>query len=338
MVIQIIGNIQNEHWNKAMSIFNTQKQNIHEKDKCIFERFWIYQQERFPIFQNGLMIVVFTFSAISYSRLSREETTFITISEFIAGAATSFGFFLLLRLFDEFKDAQKDATFQSYRPVPRGLVSLKEMGWLAFLVIFIQLIFNMTVLPLMIGVYLLVMTYMSLMTKEFFLSKWLNDHPIVYMLSHMMIMPVIDFYTTGLDWINAEVTAPKGLIFFLIVTFLNGIVIEIGRKIKSKEKEEAGVVTYSSLWGSKNAAINWLVILFITFINANIACYAANFNPITFIFLILFICLCSIPGIKFIYSEKQQDARNIEIASGLWTIGMYLTLGAIPMILNLTGG
>ena len=113
--------------------------------------------------------------------------------------------------------------------------------------------------------------FIAIMTKEFFVSKWLKSHPIVYMLSHIAVMPVIDFYTTGLDWINAGEKDPEGLIFFLLVTFLNGLVIEIGRKIRAEEAEEHGVETYSFLWGVKKATVVWLSLLGLTFVIANLA-------------------------------------------------------------------
>jgi 4-hydroxybenzoate polyprenyltransferase len=313
-------------------------QYLYEKDKSLIERFWIYQSERFPFFQHGLMILTFTFSAVSYSRICRGETGFISPINFIIGAITSFCFFFLLRVFDEFKDAEDDANFRPYRPVPRGLISLKEIGWIGFGVIILQISLNFAIMPVMLWAYVIGLAYMGLMTKEFFVSSWLKSHPIVYMVSHMAIMPMIDFYTTGLDWINAGMKAPHGLVFFLIVTFLNGIVIEIGRKIRSKEAEEYGVETYSTLWGSKRATVIWLVTLFITFIFANAASYFAGFGSTALIFLIIFIALCSFPALRFIKTQNQSDAKKIELAAGIWTIGMYLTLGAVPMIINLIRG
>ena len=41
--------------------------------------------------------------------------------------------------------------------------------------------------------------------------------------------------------------ASPGLFWFLIVSFFNGVVVEIGRKIRAREDEEEGVETYSSL-------------------------------------------------------------------------------------------
>ncbi len=171
------------------------------KDLNIFKRFWIYQSERFPVFSYGLMVLTFAFSAMSYSKFLRGDLDFSFLILLI-GAMTSFGYFFLLRLFDEFKDAEDDAKYRPYRAVPRGLVSFKELKWLIFIIITSQCILNATFIPKMLWVWCLVIIYMFVMAKEFFVRDWLRRHPIAYLVSHMMIMPVIDFYTTGLDWNN----------------------------------------------------------------------------------------------------------------------------------------
>jgi 4-hydroxybenzoate polyprenyltransferase len=180
--------------------------------------------------------------------------------------------------------------------------------------------------------------FIAIMTKEFFVSKWLKSHPIVYMLSHMAVMPVIDFYTTGLDWINAGAKAPEGLIFFLLVTFLNGLVIEIGRKIRAEEAEEHGVETYSFLWGAKKATVVWLSLLGLTFVIANLASYFAGFGNQAILGFVGLLAGCAMPALKFLKTNAQPDVKKIELAAGIWTIGMYLTLGAVPMLVALFKG
>lgn len=310
---------------------------MEEKNLNIFNRFWIYQKERFPVFSYGLMVFTFTFSAMSYSKILRGELDFSFVTLLI-GALTSFGYFFLLRIFDEFKDAEDDAKYRPYRAVPRGLVSFKELKWLAIIIIVFQFILNAVFIPKMLWIWGLVIIYMLIMAKEFFVCSWLRKHPVAYLISHMMIMPVIDFYTTGLDWNNTETKLPQGLIIFLIVTFLNGIVIEIGRKIRASDAEEVGVETYSYLWGEKRATITWLCILFTTFIFANIACFYAGFGKMTFLFLVIFLFICGYPAIEFLKNRKQRTAAKLETMAGIWTLGMYLSLGGIPMILNIVGG
>lgn len=308
---------------------------IDEKSRSFLYRFYKYQNERFSFVQNGIMILAFTFSAASFSRICRHEEGFMPVNLFIAGVVTSFIFFFLLRIFDEFKDNKKDSQYQPYRAVPRGLISLKELGWVAFVLILIQIVLNAVFMPVMLYVYALVMVYMILMTKEFFVKKWLTARPITYMWSHMLIMPLIDFYTTGLDWLNADAKPPMALIFFLAVTFFNGIIIEFGRKIRAKEAEEVGVDTYSSIYGSTRATVIWLITLLVTFGFALQASQLAGYGLIGFLILLTIVILCALPAIRFIKTQQQKHAKQIEIAAAIWTICMYLTLGGVPMLISL---
>src|SRR5262249_26249822 len=114
-------------------------------------------------------------------------------------------------------------------------------------------------------------TYLALMSKEFFVAEWLKKRHILYMLSHMAIIPLVDFYATACDWWPARPgadrpapTAPPRLVWFVVVSYFNGLVIEIGRKVRAPQDEEVGVNTYSALWGMRNAAFVWLGALFAT--------------------------------------------------------------------------
>src|SRR4051812_43039910 len=89
-------------------------------------RWWTYQRERFPIFGHDLLIAAFSSSAVSYSALLRGQTP--RIASIIVAFATCFLFFLQLRIADEFKDLDEDSRYRPYRPVPRGLIRLPELG------------------------------------------------------------------------------------------------------------------------------------------------------------------------------------------------------------------
>ena len=84
--------------------------------------------------------------------------------------------------------------------------------------------------PSLVPLLALTWGYLALMSKEFFVRDWLKARPITYMWTHMLIVPLVDFYTTATDWLVAGTSVPhSGLIWFLIVSFFNGIVIELGR-------------------------------------------------------------------------------------------------------------
>jgi 4-hydroxybenzoate polyprenyltransferase len=304
-------------------------------DRGLLRRLWEYQSERFPLVQHAPLILAFTFSAASYSRIIRGAPGFISAVEYVVGALSALGLFMLLRIFDEFKDADEDARHRPYRPVPRGLVTLRELAGVGVTIVVVALALNAIVMPRMLWPWLLSLGYMLLMAREFFVRDWLKRHPIAYMISHMIVLPTIDFYTTGLDWINRGVEAPDGIIYFLLLTFLNGIVIEVGRKIRGADAEEPGVETYSALYGARRATLAWLAVLGATATTAVIAASHAGFGVVGFAVLAAFVAASSIPAILFLRSGEHRHAKRIEYAAGVWTIAMYLTLGAVPMLVDL---
>lgn len=303
-----------------------------EPARSFLVRYWIYQRERFPLFQTGLLIAAFTFSAASYSRICRGADGFIPWRFFLGGTFTAIALFLLLRLFDEFKDAEEDAKYRPYRAVPRGLVSLREIGWGIVIAILAMLAVNLLLMPVMLLALLPALGYQLLMWREFFIPKLLRRHPVAYLVTHMAVMPMIDFYTTGLDWLNAAGILPPGLPLFLLVTFLNGCVIEIGRKIRAPQDEEHGVETYSVLWGPRRAALVWLAILTVTGALGLACCRFAGYALPALPFLLFFWSVGAGFAIRFIHSGR--GAKWLETASGLWTIAMYLTIGGVPMLME----
>lgn len=306
-----------------------------ESEKNILVRLWIYQKERFPLAGYLPLVAAFAFSAASYSRICRGEEGFVPWTRLGAGIATSFGIFLLLRLFDEFKDAEDDAAFRPYRPVPRGLVTLRELGWLIAGVIAAMVLLNAWVMPVMLPALGLALGYILVMWREFFVRDWLRRHPVAYMATHMLIMPLTDFYTTGLDWMNARTAMPRGLFLFLAVTFLNGCVIEIGRKIRHPKDEEKGVETYSWLWGPNRAAGIWLGILSLTAVLAHRCCAAGGYGRTALPFLALCWLGCAAPALLFVKTGRH--AAKIETAAGIWTVCMYLLIGGVPMLAERLG-
>src|SRR5262249_35693743 len=71
-------------------------------------RWWTYQRERFPVLAHGPLIAAFSLSAVSFSSLLRGRTELPDAKTAVVAFATSFLFFLQLRLADEFKDFEED--------------------------------------------------------------------------------------------------------------------------------------------------------------------------------------------------------------------------------------
>lgn len=306
-----------------------------ENNAHFLKRLYIYQKERFPVFGHGLLVVAFSFSAVSYSRICRGAAGFVDWKTFAIGIFTTVTLFFLVRIFDEFKDAEDDAKYRKTLAVPRGLISFRELAALGIIATVAQIVLNLYFFPKMLLIYGVIIGYLLLMGKEFFIPGWLKKHQFWYITSHMFIIPLIDIYASGLDWLLAGVKAPAGLFFFFAVSYMNGIVLEIGRKIRTPEQESEGVLTYTSMLGINTAIWLWVFMLIITLFLSIAASVFAGYGKTAFIVLGIIFVLCMIPAFLFLEKRTEKLSKTIEYASAFWTIAMYLTLGGGPMISKL---
>lgn len=301
-------------------------------------RWWIYQRERFPLVGHTPVIAAFSLAAVGYSILVRGSSSLPSALTIAVAFTCSVLFFLQLRLADEFKDFEEDRLYRPYRPVPRGLITLRELAfvWVGSLLLqFLSTVWlSARLLPLLVAVWV----YQLLMSKEFFCRDWLKRHPAAYMLSHMVIMPLIFLFASACDWVRAGYTWPKqGLLWMMAVNFFVGMVIEIGRKIRAPIDEEHGVETYSLLWGRVAAVLAWLATMAASALAAYPAARSIQFVPIEFVLLPVIVA-CVFAGVTFLTHNRAGGGKRIEAVSGVWALLMYLGMGPLPLWLHFYGG
>jgi len=296
------------------------------------QRWWTYQRERFPVFGHGLLIAAFSFCAVSLSRALRAEGGWPTWRQLVVAFATCFTFFLQLRIADEFKDFEEDARFRPYRPVQRGLVTLRELGVVFAIGAAVQLSLALWLRPKLVGLLAVTWVYLAAMSKEFFVAEWLRRRHILYMLSHMMIMPLVDLYATSTDWQTAGVSPPRGLFWFLAASYFNGLAIEIGRKIRSPADEETGVATYTHLWGRFWAVLSWWGVTTAALVCAVSVAHRLKVVVQVGSILVAVLLGAVIVGTIFLRNPQPGRGKSIERYSGVWTLALYLSLGLIPHV------
>ena len=294
-------------------------------------RWWIYQKERFPLLAHGPLIAAFSACAVSFSSLLRGAPA-PSWQMFLTAFGVCLLMFLQLRIADEFKDAEDDARWRPYRPVPRGLVTLGELRVLFLLAALVQ-----TGLVLVLEVRLMMVlavawSYLALMSVEFGCRSWLKRRPIIYLLTHMGIMPLVDFFGTACEWLPRGTSAPSGLGWFLAASFFNGIVIEVGRKLRQPSDEENGVETYSRLWGKAGGVVAWASALLATGICAVMAARAIHFAWPVAAALSVMLMLVAVVVLSFF--RGSMSGRKIEAVAALWTLILYLMLGFVPLFLR----
>jgi len=300
----------------------------------LLQRWFIYQRERFPLLGHGPLVAAFSLSAVCCSALLRGQERVPPWPVLLVAFLGSLCFFLQLRIADEFKDADDDARHRPYRPVPRGLVTLRQLGMLGVGSAMLQLGLTLWLHPPLVVWLLLVWLYLGLMSREFFAAAWLRARPFTYLWTHMLIMPLIDVYTSGCEWLPAGAALPGGLKWFLVASFFNGMVIEIGRKIRAPEMEEEGVQTYTALWGRDRAVLAWLAAMALTLLTAAAVAAAIGFLPIFAVLLGLVFLLAVMLGWHFHREQAPRLAKWFEPLSGVWTLVLYLGLGIIPLLMR----
>ena len=297
-------------------------------------RWWTYQRERFPVLGHGTLVLLVSLSAVVYSSHLRGEASWPDPQTLAVASICAFLFFLQLRVLDEWKDYEEDRRYRPYRPVPRGLVMLRELSAVGGVAAAAQLALVVWLGARLVPVLLAVWLYMVLMGKEFFLREWLKARPIAYLWTHMLIMPLIYLFLIACDWRGAPAPHWTGIGWLLLVGFFNGVVIEIGRKVRAPQQEEPGVETYSVLWGRRNAVCAWSAAVVLCGAAAGAAEWQIRVLPIGEWLIALGLLMTFAAGVCFLAAPSAGRAKLIESASALWTLLVHLSLGPVALLLS----
>jgi 4-hydroxybenzoate polyprenyltransferase len=153
-------------------------------------RWGIYFKERFPLIPNLLVAMGITHSArilveLKTGQVSSSLSTWIAV---IGGIL----FLAQIRFMDEYKDFEKDKIAHPERPLPRGLFTPAEFGaWITRFNIGMVILSFLTswLLNPISGVLFGAGTiYLYLMFKEFYVGEWLSKRPMLYAITHQLII------------------------------------------------------------------------------------------------------------------------------------------------------
>jgi acyl-coenzyme A synthetase/AMP-(fatty) acid ligase len=137
-----------------------------------------------------------------------------------------------LRFMDELKDFEKDKVAHPERPLPRGLVTTKQVSTL-ILIFFIGLIaasaialfFFNTIAGILFGI---VTGWLYLMYKEFFIPS-LSKSPLLYAITHQIIIVPVVMFVVAL--INPSIIFSTKVITFSFLILSAFFSFEVGRKM-----------------------------------------------------------------------------------------------------------
>jgi 4-hydroxybenzoate polyprenyltransferase len=171
------------------------------------------------------------------------------------------------------------------------------------------------------------------MTVEFGIPKWLKKRPTIYLLSHMMLLPLIDLYATAVEWLPRGGMFSFGIMLYMVSSFCDGTVVEVGRKLRAPENEEYGVDTYTQIWGPKRAMVVWLLAITISGSSTVLAGFHVGVGYVIMIVLSPLYFLAISTAIKFAKIPSPKNAKIFTILPGVWMILMHTMLGLLPFFM-----
>ena len=181
----------------------------------LLRRLWIYQAERFPLNKTVPLLAVFSAASLCVSaRLA--DRPLPDWPAFLAALVIAMALFFQMRACDEWKDAAHDRDARPDRPIPRGLVSLSTILVLGALTVPLTAAAALLWYPPVLWLLLAVWAWLVAMTVEFGAPAWLKARPLLYLLSHMAIMPLIDLALTGIEWLPGGGIAPQLWLFLAL--------------------------------------------------------------------------------------------------------------------------
>ncbi len=211
-------------------------------------KYYQYLKERFPLSQFIPLSLFLALSA-SFGVQYYLRGSISSISPIVISFLALFLFFLRLRLFDEHKDAEHDKEYYSDRPIPRGLITLKEITRIIFLVIIFEITLGALAGVNSLGLFLFTFSYSLLMFKEFFIDKWLREHFTAYIFSHEILIFPLFFYLFAINGFLISMVSEK---YFWYLSFFIGLqlfLLEVTRKVRAKENEIESRDTYTAQYG-----------------------------------------------------------------------------------------
>ncbi len=285
-----------------------------------FKKWYTYQKERFPILIYGsyvLAIVIAVFCYCSYLVQNKYTiNNLIIIPMFIV----AFLQFLMVRIVDEFKDYEEDCKYRPYRPVPRGLIKLSELKVLFVICLSLQYIITIVINPRSLIYLLLLWLFFVVMSKGFFIKKFLDKHILAEVMLDELLMPILVLYLSSFAFfINI-----KAMWKILILSYIISWIVEVARKVRCKDDEEKGVKTYTQVFGINKA------MLLLSLLETVLAIIHGAILGKEYIILVIALYIISnIVNLLFAIKKNKKMAKITELTANMYILFCYLSIGLL---------
>jgi len=280
----------------------------------------VFQRERFPMRTHLPLIFVLLFAHITLTGFS-EVKAWPTIALFFV----LLSFFFRMRLFDEIKDYETDCEMNPSRPLPRGILRVRDLKWTIFILFGFELALTCIANPIALVLLLTAQGYSFLMYKEFFIGKFLRLHLTTYAVTHTVVMILLSALCS--TWLSEYLPWQLETRYWIFAIGCFGVfnVFEFGRKTFAETEEKSGADSYSKVWGRGGAvALNLSQVL----LGLGAMGYAYPYNSLQWLLGGIILATLFITGINYLISNTATAAKIYRAVSGV-TILLIFCVGIL---------
>lgn len=272
--------------------------------------------ERFPLPSHGALTLALVLCGQAGATLASEEP--IASGWIVAWASVAAGLvFLQLRALDDVLDAPVDRLARPGRPLPRGLVTERELLGLALACGLAGGVVAAALGPSALACYGLAAAQVWLLDIR--THGWApgSRRLPASALSHSLIVPTV----LALAWAASAPLAWTGqLVGALLLAWGVGLALEVGRKTVAPDEEREGIETYSAALGRPRALA--LVALFLVAASAGAGLLAmASGAP-----LLMALLPCGLVATSVICARLARDRLTTSSLRALLPIGVLAML------------
>jgi 4-hydroxybenzoate polyprenyltransferase len=291
------------------------------------KRLSAWAAERFPP-ANWLLALALYLAALLAGRALAVPGPLSFSTTDVVGYAAVVAYFLMLRIFDEHKDYERDAANHPGRVLQRGLVRLDHLKLVGAGAIVVQLAGSLAIDGGVGKVTLwwtATMVWSLLMLKEFFVGEWLTRHFLLYASSHLLVTALAVLWMAQ---IGAGQHALPGSAAWLALMGLGiGASLEIARKVHPHQDERPDVDSYTKELGTGGATAALAVALAVVAVAAVLVLDRAGAgSEVTTAILFAAATAGAAAAGGFARRPTTAAALRVELVAGLAVLTQLLTI------------
>lgn len=271
--------------------------------KPFINRIFLWSLERFPPIQ--VVSAFLTFAIVTLPLVQPDHL----MQTLCYGTWIVWSILLVLRVLDEHKDYESDLVAHPERRLQKGELSLSDLRKVAF---FFSATSFLLIVVIALRVQVLIalgalIFWIFLMTKEFFVHRWLFERLFLYSVSHLLVSPFLIYFSATL--VGTQNNA--NIIFMMAISFFSAFSYEVARKIKGTDEENLKEMNYVNAYGVRGPVFLFFVVSCLALLSSTYLVELTNIKIGIYLFAVVYVFIAAL----LFYKNPQKKFRKLNEAA-----------------------